>query len=93
MSNQLELFTRDPMEPLFPYWRESLRACLDDVWHFRHNRNTTGWSMATQGLSYAGWLYQHGQINRTEFRRWWKFFRRARRLDQTDNNLDIEKQL
>lgn len=82
-GTQLELFKRDPMESLFPYWRERLRHWLEDVWMYRHNHNTTGWSMACQGLLFPEMLFRHGQITKTEFRRWWRLQRRVRRWDKT----------
>ena len=85
MTTQLELFVRDSEEGLFPYWRESLRGWLEDVWMFRHNRNTTGWSMARQGLLFARCLLSHGQMTRAEFRRWWRLERRVKRWDSFAN--------
>ena len=80
-TNQLELFARDPDEALFPYWRESLHRWLNDVWVYRHYPNTTGWSMARQGLLFARCLLRHGQMTRAEFRRWWRLDRRVQRWD------------
>ena len=82
MMEQPELFARDPSEGLYPYWRESLRVWLDDVRFYRHIRDTTGWSMATQGLLFAECLMRHGQMTRAEFRRWWRFERRVKRWDK-----------
>ena len=77
--SQLDLFERDPCEHLFPYWRESLRGWLEDVWQFRHKPETTGWSMACQGFIFAEFLYQHGQMIKPDFRRYWRFNRRVKR--------------
>lgn len=85
MTIQLELFPRDAYENLFPYWRASLRQWLKDVWMFRHNRNTTGWSMARQGFQFARCLLIHGQISKAEFRRWQRLERRVKRWDSFAN--------
>jgi len=76
---QLELFK--PAPPLSPWWREQLKGWLEDAWRYRHNRHTTGWSMATQGMLYARLLYKTGQMEKAEFRRWFKFHRRILRWD------------
>lgn len=80
--NQLELFERDPMEHLFPYWRKQLRGWVEDVRIYRHYRYTTGWSMACQGFMFAGFLFRHGQITKSEFRRWFRLNRRVKRWDK-----------
>jgi len=79
MIQQAELFAKDPHEALFPYWKDSLGSWLRDVWLYRHDRNTTGWSMATQGLLFARLLFGSGQLTRAEFRRWWRLDRRVQR--------------
>lgn len=76
---QLELFVADPDEGLFPYWRDELREWVDTTWHFRHHRNCTGWSSAEQGYEVAYDLFRHGQMTRSEFRRWYRFNARIRR--------------
>ncbi len=82
---QLELFARDPHEHLFPYWRQQLLAWCEGVWMWRHHRDTTGWSMATQGLSFARLLFRSSQMSKAEFRRWWLFDRRVRRWNKLQN--------
>jgi len=79
MMRQLELFPKDPMEHLFPYWRDSLRQGMRDALLFRHHADTSGWSMARQSWFFATCLFRHGQITRSEYRRWWRFGRRMHR--------------
>jgi hypothetical protein len=67
------------MEHLFPYWRERLAEWPCEVRYWRHDRNTTGWSMASQGFSFARFLFGEGEMTRQEFRRWFKFNCRVRR--------------
>lgn len=59
------------------YWREMLSIWLEDIWSYRHDKYTTGWSMATQGFCYARWLYRDAAMPRAEFRRWWRLNRRV----------------
>jgi len=82
MNNQLELFAKDGSEHLFPYWRDSLRQWVNEVRFYRGAWNSTGWSMATQGYSFAQLLFRHGQMTRKELRRWFRFHRRVKRLDR-----------
>ena len=79
MTEQLELFARDPMEHLFPYWRDRLQEWVRDIWRYRHQRDTTGWSMARQGYIFAQCLFMHEQMARPELRRWWRLDKRVRR--------------
>lgn len=80
---QLELFTTlDERKPLLDYWRECLKAWPAKVREYRHYRNTTGWSMATGGFSFARRLFRAGKITRKDFKRWWKFHRRVRRWNE-----------
>ena len=88
---QLELFKRDEKEYLFPYWRESLRRWVCDVYQWRGYPYTTGWSMACQGYMFARLLYSHGQLSRSELRRYFRFDRRVQRWDR--NKLPVEKYL
>lgn len=81
-GEQLVLLARHPDEHLFPYWRARLAAWPGDVFTYRNQRDASGWSMATQGLSFARWLFCAGQMRRAEFRRWVRFNRTIRRRDQ-----------
>lgn len=81
-GTQLELFQSTGWEHLFPYWRERLKNWPAEAWMFRHNRETTGWSVARQGYAFAQWLFSHGQMSREELKRWWRF---SRRLDAWDH--------
>lgn len=83
---QPDLFTLDPNTRLFPYWRRSMLAWPREAFIYRHHHNTTGWSMATQGLMFPRMLFWHGQITRAEYRRWWSFNRRLKRLETTKPN-------
>jgi hypothetical protein len=89
---QPDLFAIDPSTPLFPYWRRSMRAWPREAFIFRHNHNTTGWSMARQGLMFPRMLLWHGQITRAEYLRWWRFDRRLKRIDTTKPNRKEENQ-
>ena len=80
-SAQLELFVRDRNEHLFPYWREPFREWVRDAFHYRHHRDSTGWSEATQGYMFAQLLYRAGQMTKAELRRWWRFDRRLWRME------------
>jgi hypothetical protein len=84
MTEQLELLPAHPDEHLFPYWRKQLAAWPCDVFQFRNMRDTTGWSMATQKMCFARWLFRAGQMSRAEFRRCWRFKRAVMRRDQHD---------
>lgn len=80
-QNQLELFPRDPCEHLFPYWKKQLMKWPREVMQFRHYTQCTGWSMCCQSFMFARNLFRHGQINKAEFRRWFRFRRRVWRWD------------
>jgi len=75
---QIELFTlsRSP-KGLMDYWRKSLAQWPVDVFQWRHDRNTTGWSMSTGGFTFARLLFSEGKISRKTFKRFWKFNRRV----------------
>jgi hypothetical protein len=80
---QLELFTTfDDRKPLLDYWRKSLKEWPANVREWRHQRDTTGWSMATGGYSFARILFMDGKITRQAYKRWWKFHRRVMRWDR-----------
>jgi hypothetical protein len=81
VSAQLELFASHPDERLFPYWRKRLAAWPCDVFQYRNMRDTTGWSMACQGMCFARCLFRAGQMSRSEFRRWWRLERAVMRRD------------
>jgi hypothetical protein len=81
VSAQLELFASHPDERLFPYWRKRLAAWPCDVFTYRNMRDTTGWSMARQGMCFARWLFKAGQMSRSELRRWWRLERAVLRRD------------
>jgi hypothetical protein len=83
---QPELFAIDPDTTLFPYWRRSMLHWPKEAFMFRHYHNTTGWSMARQGLMFPRMLFRHGQITRAEYRRWWRFDRRIKRIDTAHRN-------
>ena len=83
MSEQLELLPAHPTEHLFPYWRKQLAAWPCDVFTYRNMRDTTGWSMACQGMCFARWLFEAGQMGRAEYRRWWRLERAVMRRDAT----------
>ena len=78
---QLELFTQRKEHRLCPYWRKRLGEWPGEVLESRHHPDTTGWSMATQGLKFATWIFKAGEMSRSEFRRWCRFNRRVRRWD------------
>ena len=58
MTEQLELLPAHPDEHLFPYWRKQLAVWPCDVFTYRNMRDTTGWSMACQGMCFARWLFE-----------------------------------
>ena len=84
MTEQLELLPAHPDEHLFPYWRKQLAEWPCNVFQFRNMPETTGWSMATQKMCFARWLFGAGEMSRAEFRRWARFNRRVRRRDEAD---------
>ena len=86
MNDQLTLFADNPSEKLFPYWWESLKRWPAEVFMFRHSRDCTGWSMATQDFSFARWLFMNGQMDRSEFRRYWRLNRRVQRWERKPHN-------
>jgi hypothetical protein len=55
------------------YWKKSLRKWPGDVWLYRHCIITTGWSMARQSWIFARFLFRYGEINKNEYRRWFRF--------------------
>lgn len=79
---QLQLFTVDPCEHLFPYWRGRLERWPAEVFRWRHYRYTTGWSMCCSEYSFARSLFCHGQITRRQLRRYWRFDRRVMRWEK-----------
>jgi hypothetical protein len=83
---QLDLFKKDQYEHLLPYWWQKLKEWHRDIFQWRHRRDTTGWSMATGNYFFATALFRHGQINRKQFRRYWKFNRRVTRLDKLQSS-------
>lgn len=84
MSTQIELIPKNEWEHLYPHWRESLQHAIRDAFYFRHARNTTGWSYAIGGISFAESLFRHGQLTREEFRRYFVFFRRTWKMELKD---------
>lgn len=82
MNGQLELLQKNCYEHLFRRWREDLMEWPQEVWVSRHNRETSGWSMATQTYCHARWLFREGQMGRAELKRWWKFNRRVQMWDK-----------
>jgi hypothetical protein len=81
MTEQLELLPAHRHEHLFPYWRKRLAAWPCGVFTYRNMRDTTGWSMACQGMCFARWLFGAGQMSRAEYRRWWRLGRAVIRRD------------
>lgn len=81
MSQQLELLPAHPDEHLFPYWRRRLADWPRQVFLYRNMPETSGWSMATQMMCFARFLFEAGQMTRAEFRRWWRFGRAVMRRD------------
>lgn len=81
MTQQLELLPAHPDEHLFPYWRDRLAEWPRHVFEYRNMPETSGWSMATQKMCFARWLFRAGQMTRDEFRRWARFNRRVLRRD------------
>jgi hypothetical protein len=67
---------------LFPYWREQLIQGMKDVFHFRHNVNTTGWSLASMSTVFAKMLYDSNQMSDHEYRRWMRFKARINRWER-----------
>jgi hypothetical protein len=82
---QLDLFAPHPDERLFRYWRQRLSEWPREVMESRHQLDSSGWSMATQGLKFAVWLFKARQMHPLEFRRWCRFNRRVRRRDHFNN--------
>lgn len=82
---QLELFESDKVDQyahLYQHWQKDLEDWPREVFSFRHDRDTTGWSMASSGFIYARMLFQCGKITRKAFRRYWKFNRRVHRWNR-----------
>lgn len=77
---QLELFTEQDSRT--PYWRKRLAEWPCDVLSSRHEPDSSGWSMATQGLKFAIWLFKANAMGTREYRRWCRFNRRVRRWDR-----------
>jgi hypothetical protein len=77
MTTQLEFLRPHPDEHLFPYWRRCLSNWPRQVFLYRNMPETTGWSMATQMMCFARWLFEAGQMSRSDFRRWARFNRRV----------------
>lgn len=90
MNDQLTLWDKPTLKAmreraeLVTYWRESLHKSLKDIWFFRHNRGATGWSTGVQAWWFARWLWNAGQIDAAELRRWGRLFRLARRRWRRD---------
>lgn len=81
MTQQLELLPAHPDEHLFSYWRRRLADWPRQVFVYRNMPETSGWSMATQMMCFARWLFCAGQMSRAEFRRWCRFNRRVLRRE------------
>jgi hypothetical protein len=89
MIAQLELFAPadtltegPPPPPNCAHWFKQLRQWPAEVFNWRHATNTTGWSVATAGLSFAIMLHRAGNLDTEEFRRYCKFNRRVRAWDR-----------
>lgn len=72
---------------LWPYWRGQLKSWIEDAYYYRHSRESTGWSMATEGFMFARLLYGDGQLSREQFRRYCRFNRKIQRIERADNNV------
>jgi len=81
---QLELFTEKDRRA--SYWRKRLAEWPCDVLESRHQPDSSGWSMATQGLKFATWLFKANEMGIAEYRRWCRFNRRVRRWDMKGTN-------
>ena len=90
-ATQIEFFQKDEKEELFPYWREQLKEWPGEVFSWRHRRNTTGWSMCCHALMFARLLYRHGQMDKKEFKRWWKFDIRVMHWDSFPDGVRVPK--
>jgi hypothetical protein len=84
MTEQLELFTDEYRDPanLVARYRKLLTEWPAEIMSWRHHRESSGWSMATGGYSFARSLFFNRKITRVELRRWWKFHQRVKRWDR-----------
>lgn len=82
MTVQLELFKECKTHRLSSYWRSRLSQWPGEVMSSRHKPDSSGWSMATQGLKFAIWLFKAREMHGCEFRRWCRFNRRVLRWDK-----------
>jgi hypothetical protein len=86
-SMQLELFEPEKVDQyahLYDHWKNDLIEWPREIFHYRHQRYTTGWSMASSGYMYARMLYRCGKITLIDLRRYWKFNRRVTRWNIND---------
>lgn len=82
LGDQLDLIPVGKYEHLYSYWRDRMDQWICDVRRFRHAQNSTGWSMACQGFSFALHLFACGQMDRAQFKRYWSFNRRVQWWDK-----------
>lgn len=64
MSAQLELLAPPPAN--HRHWRESLKRWPGEAFHWRHARNTTGWSMVRQDFIFAELLFRAGEMKQMD---------------------------
>jgi len=84
MIEQLELFTEEYREPahFVEHYMKRLSEWPAEIMCWRHHRESSGWSMATGGYSFARSLFFNRKITRRGLRRWWKFHQRVMRWDR-----------
>lgn len=83
MTIQLDLFSRQETIGLqnARHYKKKLRDWPDDVWRYRHYRNSNGWSSARGNLIYAILLHDHGQMKDRDLARFQRFADRLERWE------------
>jgi len=74
---------------LIKYWQSSLNDRIHLAFEFRHNTETTGWSMATQGFSFALFLWSKGRMPRSTLRRYFRFFKHLEHWEQKKEQIRL----
>ncbi len=86
MDMQYTLFEEQDVDRHVAYWREQLNAWPGEVWRYRRDLHTTGWSMATQKYVFARLLWHEGQLTDAQLARYLRFNRAVRRRDGKHTN-------
>lgn len=75
------------------HWQKSLTAWIKEAFIYRHSRQTTGWSCAMHGISFAYSLHNAGKISQKQYARFQRFHQRLERINTRPyyNNIHVDK--